>query len=159
MQNQLLSFFSDRGSISKKVFLGYLFNLLLLVFVAGATFWGVIQLNRWIDSTEKVDKLLHQIYLARIEIGGFSLNSDTAHADQVDSLTLEINKALIDARQSKLYFKSREELFNVGAWVSEFNRFWVMFIDLKKQKSISEERMNLLFQRIFIKGKDTQSGE
>ncbi len=150
MQNQLLSFFSDRGSISKKVFLGYLFNLLLLVFVAGATFWGVVKLNRWIDSTEKVDKLLHQIYLARIEIGGFSLNSDTAHSDQVDSLTLEINKALTEARQSKLYSKSRKELFNVGAWVSEFNRFWVMFIDLKKQKSLSEDRMNLLFQRIFV---------
>ena len=97
MQNQFLSFFSDRGSISKKVFLGYIFNLLLLLFVAGATIWGVIRLNSWIDSTEKVDKLLHQIYLSRIEIRGFSMNSDTTHSYQVDSLTLEINKALADA--------------------------------------------------------------
>lgn len=150
MQNYFSSFFSNQGSISKRVFLGYLFNLLLLVFVAGATFLGVVQLNRWMDSTEKVDNLLHKIYLARIELGGFSLNSDLVHANQVDSMTVEINKALAQARESKLYFKSRAELSNVAVWVSEFNRFWVMFVNLKKQKEDSEKRMDLLFKRIFL---------
>lgn len=150
MQHSFLSFLSDRGSISVKVFRGYLFNLMLLVIVAGATVTGVVQLNKWIESTERVDNLLHKIYLARIEIRNFSLNSDVTHADRVDSLTFEINSALIEARQSKLFSKSRSELSNVGGWMSEFNRYWVLFIDLKKQKDLSQDKMNLLFKRIFF---------
>ena len=89
---------AQQSSISKKVYRGYILMLLLLVTVSGATVYGVLRLNDWIDSTEKVDKLLHQIYLARIETKSYSLSSDTLHMGQVDSLTLEIEQALHKAR-------------------------------------------------------------
>ncbi|HBG87815.1 MAG TPA: hypothetical protein DDW62_09730, partial [Marinilabiliaceae bacterium] len=76
---------NNRSSISKKVFRGFIIILLLLVFVSGATIYGVQRLNDWIDSSEKLDKLLHQIYLARIETKNFSLYSESADISQVDS--------------------------------------------------------------------------
>lgn len=134
--------------------MGYIINLLLLVMVSGATIWGVKRLNEWVDSTEKVDHLLHQIYLARIEAKGFSLNSDTTHAYQVDSLTNEIGRALEAARNSRLYSKSRNELANVDSWMREFNRYWLMFIQLKQDRNSAEARMDRLFQRIFMTARE-----
>jgi CHASE3 domain sensor protein len=64
---------SHQSSISKKVFRGYIIILFLLVLVSGATVFGVQRLNDWINSTEKVDQLLHQIYLARIETKSYSV--------------------------------------------------------------------------------------
>ncbi|ASB49873.1 ATP-binding protein [Alkalitalea saponilacus] len=152
-----MSFFTHKennSSISKRVFRGYIVNLLLLVMVSGATVWGVQRLHEWIDSTEKVDKLLHQIYLARIEAKGFSLSSDTTHASQVDSLAIEISNALYAAENSRLYSKSRSELENVNVWMEEFNQYWLMFIDLKQKRFDAEERMDRLFQQIFINARE-----
>ena len=139
-----------KDSISKKVFGGYIINLFLLVLISGASIWGVQRLKEWIDSTEQVDRLLHKIYVARIEAKNFSLSSDTTSAYQVDSLTIEIGKALDEARSRRLNAKSRAELTNVDNWVREFSRYWVLFIELKQKKSMAEERMDLLFQRIFF---------
>lgn len=139
-----------KDSISKKVFGGYIINLLLLVFVSGATIWGVKQLKNWTESTEQVDKLLHKIYLARIEVNSFSLSSDTTSVYHVDSLTNEIGKALEEARSHRLNVNSRAELVNVDNWMREFNRYWVMFLELKQKKSMAENRLDVLFQRVFF---------
>ncbi len=156
MQSHFFSFFTNRDSISRRVFLGYLSNLLLLIVLAGATFWGVARLNRWIVNTDKVDNLLHQTYLAQIEINSYSLNSDITHSNSVDSILGEINITLETIRKRALYSKSSEELYNVEMWLSELNQYWKMFVDLNNQKSISQERMNILFERIFINARNPQ---
>ncbi len=139
-----------KDSISKKVFGGYIINLMLLVLISGASIWGVKQLKEWIESTEQVDRLLHKIYVARIQAKNFTLNSDTISAYQVDSLINEVSNALEEARIHRLNSKSRAELANVDNWVREFNRYWSLFIELKQRKSMAEERMDVLFQRIFF---------
>jgi PAS domain S-box-containing protein len=154
MQRNLFWRKSGESSISKKVFWGYIINLLLLVLVSGATIWGVKRLNEWIDSTERVDKLLHQIYLARIEAKSISFNRDTTHAYLVDSLTKEMGQALHDALDSRLHSMSRIELANVDNWMTEFNGYWIMFIELKQKRNSAEERMDRLFQRIFITARE-----
>ena len=145
---------AQQSSISKKVYRGYILMLLLLVTVSGATVYGVLRLNDWIDSTEKVDKLLHQIYLARIETKSYSLSSDTLHMGQVDSLTLEIEQALHKARESRLYHQSRLELEDVDQWIQDFNTYWSMFTELKARRLQSEQRMDQLFQRVFLAARE-----
>ncbi len=145
-----LSVNSPNSSISKKVFRGYIINLMLLVLVSGSALWGVNRLNQWIDSTEKVDNLLHQIYLARIEIKDYSLSSDVAHLIKLDSLRYEISSALDDARGSRINEKSSAELINVDSWILDFERYWEMFMDLRIRRDSAEHRMDSLFQQIFI---------
>lgn len=141
---------NNRSSISKKVFRGFIIILLLLVFVSGATIYGVQRLNDWIDSGEKLDKLLHQIYLARIETKSFSLYCESADISQVDSLINEIYKALDQAQDSRLYSKSRTELESVNEWIDEFHSYWSKFVNLRDKRLISEQRMDSLFRIIFI---------
>jgi PAS domain S-box-containing protein len=143
-----------QSSISKKVFRGYIIILLLLVLVSGATVFGVQRLNGWIISTEKVDKLLHQIYLARIETKSFSLSSDTSYVQEVDRLTDEIYIALQEARESRLYTQSRMELESVDAWIKDFHDYWTMFVQLKQKRLQSEKRMDALFQSIFLAARE-----
>ena len=141
---------NNSSSISKKVFRGFIIILLLLVFVSGATIYGVQRLNDWIDSGEKLDKLLHQIYLARIETKSFSLYCESADISQVDSLINEIYKALDQAQDSRLYSKSRTELESVNEWIDEFHSYWSKFVNLRDKRLISEQRMDSLFRIIFI---------
>ncbi len=141
---------SNKGSISKKVFGGYIINLLLLVLVSGVSIWGVQRLKEWIISTEQVDKLLHKIYIARIEVKNFTLRSDTTSSLVVEGLINEISKNLKEAREHRLNSKSRVELSNIDNWIREFNHYWTLFIDLKQKKSLAETRMDNLYQRIFF---------
>ncbi len=145
---------AHQSSISKKVFRGYIIILLLLVLVSGATVFGVQRLNGWIDSTEKVDNLLHQIYLARIETKSFSLSSDTSYVAEVDRLTDEIYNALEEARGSRLYAQSRLELESVDAWIKDFHDYWTLFVRLKQERLQSEKRMDALFQNIFLAARE-----
>ena len=147
----------QNSSISKKVFRGYIIILALLVLVSGATFFGVHQLNGWIDSTEKVDKLLHQIYLARIETKSFSLSGDTSYVPEVDKLTNDIYVALEAARASSLYPQSRLELESVDTWINDFHDYWGSFIELKQERLYLEQRMDTLFQRVFFAAKSSFS--
>lgn len=124
--------------------------MLLLVFISGASIWGIQRLKEWIDSTEHVERLLTKIYVARIEAKSFTLRSDTLTANLVDSLSNEISLALDDARSCRLNSQSRDELTNVDNWLREFKRYWVLFIDLKQKKGMAESRMDILFQRIFF---------
>lgn len=139
-----------KDSISKTVFGGYIINLLLLLLVSGASLWGVKELKEWIESTEHVNSLLHKIYITRIHASNFTLSSDTTSAYQIDSLTNEIAEALETARSYNLNKKSQAELVNIDNWMREFDQYWVSFIELKKKKSMAEERMEILFQRVFI---------
>ncbi len=152
--NHFFSFFTNRDSISHRVFLGYLTNLLLLMILAGATFWGFGRLNKWINNTDKVDNLLHQIYLAQIEINSYSLNSKISKSNSVDSLMSEITITLNDVRNTKLFPKSSDALFNIDMWLSEYNQYWKMFVELNNQKTLSQERMNILFDRIFANARN-----
>ncbi|GAO29813.1 PAS domain-containing protein [Geofilum rubicundum] len=145
---------SHQSSISKKVFRGYIIILLLLVMVSGATVFGVQRLNGWIDSTEKVDQLLQKIYLARIESKTFSLSNDTSFVPHVDELTNEIHKALEEARDSRLYKQSRLELESVDAWIKDFHDYWALFVQLKQKRLQSEQRMDQLFQSIFLAARE-----
>jgi PAS domain S-box-containing protein len=145
---------SHQSSISKKVFRGYIIMLLLLVLVSGATVFGVQRLNGWINSTEKVDDLLQKIYLARIETKSYSLNSDTSFVPQVDVLTNEIYHALEAARDSRLYKQSRLELESVDAWVEDFHDYWTLFVQLKQKRIQLEQRMDQLFQSIFLAARE-----
>ncbi|MCA1744195.1 MAG: PAS domain-containing protein [Bacteroidales bacterium] len=143
-----------KSSISKKVFRGYIIILLLLVLVSGATVIGVQRLNGWIESTEKVDVLLQQIYLARLETKSYSLSSDTSYVPQVDQLTDEIYIALNAARESRLYKQSRLELESVDAYIKDFHDYWTMFVQLKQERLHSEQRMDELFQSIFLAARE-----
>ena len=146
----LFSRSSRNDSISKTVLIGYLINLLLLVMVSGASIYGVSRLKEWIQNTEQVDQLLHKIYLARIQTKSFTLSSDTLSAYQVDSLNLEISKELNEIKTRRLNANSLNELTNVDNWLREFNRYWGLFLELKQRKKLAEERMEVLFERIFV---------
>ncbi|MFO8001978.1 MAG: ATP-binding protein [Marinilabilia sp.] len=141
--------FETGGSISQKVLAGYIINLILLIFVAGASLLGISGLKNWVSSTEKVDRLLHQIYIARIQAENISLKSDTTSTLIVDSLTTEIDDLLDDARQNRLNAETRTELASIDSWLERFNRYWSLVIDLKERRQETEQKMDSLFQEVF----------
>jgi len=132
------------------VFRGFIIILLMLLLVSAATIYGFQRLNHWIESTEKVDQLLRRIYLARIETRSFSFYSETTDISVVDSLINEINNALEDARNTRLYSKSRTELEPVDEWIDKFHSYWFKFISLHDKRLRTEQRMDSLFHRIFL---------
>lgn len=141
---------TGNSSISRKVFRGFIIILLMLLLVSAATIYGFQRLNHWIESTEKVDHLLRRIYLARIETRSFSFYSATTDISVVDSLISEINNALEDARDSRLYSKSRTELEPVDEWIEKFHSYWFKFISLHDERLRTEQRMDSLFHKIFL---------
>ena len=143
---------SPRGlkSISKRVFSGYAVNLLLLVMVAGIGIWGIQRFNEWINSTEKVDNLLRQIYLARIETKSLDLSGSQSSTSKIDSLILEIQYSLKTAGDSRLNKQTYTELKNIENWTKEFIRFRDLFIGLREKKNITEKRLNTLFNQMFF---------
>ncbi|MGM0377645.1 MAG: ATP-binding protein, partial [Bacteroidota bacterium] len=149
MLKKLKPLFKADGSISQKVLAGYLINLVLLIFVAGASLFGIARLRDWVNSTEKVDSLLHQIYISRIQAEKISLKQDTTTTITVDSLTSEIEKLVVDARQNRLNPETRTELSSIENWLERFNRYWLLVIDLKERRAGTEQKMDSLFQEIF----------
>jgi PAS domain S-box-containing protein len=149
MQNFFLNPFKTGGSISQKVLGGYIINLILLVFVAGASLLGISRLKDWVKSTEKVDKLLQQIYISRIQAKNLILKSDTTSSFVVDSLTEKIEVLLDDARHSPLNQNSRKELGSINNWLERYKRYWILVINLKKRRSDLEQEMDSLFQDVF----------
>jgi len=141
--------FKADGSISQKVLAGYLINLVLLIFVAGASLFGIARLKDWVNSTEKVERLLHQIYISRIQAEKISLKQDTTTTATVDSLTLEIEDLVANARQNRLNPETRTELDSIENWLDRFNRYWLLVIDLKESRADTEQKMDSLFQEIF----------
>ncbi len=141
--------FRAGGSISKKVLAGFIINLILLVLVAGVSLFGIWRLQGWVKGTENVDKLLHQIYLSRIQAKGLSLKSDTTTSFVVDSTTSEIKHLLNQARNSRINIRSRNELESVDAWLNKYKRYWLLMLELKGRRSSSEHQMDSLFQDIF----------
>ena len=136
--------------ISKRVFSGYAVNLLLLVMVAGIGIWGIQRFNEWINSTEKVDNLLRQIYLARIETKSLDLSGNQSSTNKIDSLIYEIQYSLETAKNSKLNEQANAELKNIENWTKEFIRFRDLFIGLREKKNITEEKLNTLFNQMFF---------
>ncbi|WP_291859792.1 ATP-binding protein [Marinilabilia sp.] len=149
MFQKLITLFKSNGSISQKVLGGYLFNLVLLVLVAGFTLFGIARLKDWVRSTEKVDLLLQQIYISRIQAENLTLKSDTTSTHMVDSLTRGIEILMQEARESRLNNSSREELTAVNSWLDDYKRYWVVVINLKKKRSDTERKMDTLFQQVF----------
>lgn len=149
MFQKLIKLFKSNGSISQKVLGGYLFNLVLLILVAGFSLFGIARLKDWVRSTEKVDLLLHQIYVSRIQAENLTLKSDTTSTHMVDSLTRNIEILLQNALESRLNSISRDELSTVSNWLDDYKRYWVLVINLKKGRSDTEQRMDALFQKVF----------
>ncbi|WP_462318474.1 hypothetical protein, partial [Marinilabilia sp.] len=98
MLKDLINPVNKNSSISQKVLTGYIIILFLLVFVAGASLLGISRLKDWVRSTEKVDQLLQQIYISRIQAENLTLKTDTTSSYIVDSLTLRIEVLLDEAR-------------------------------------------------------------
>ncbi len=146
---KVIKFFKSNGSISQKVLGGYLINLLLLIFVAGASLLGTFRLKVWVKSTEKVDQLLDQIYISRIQAEKLTLKNDTTTKLEVDSLTLRIEMLLHDAQESSLNAKSQEELSSVVNWLEKYKQYWLLVIDLKDRRKEVEHQMDSLFQDVF----------
>ncbi len=149
MLKPLFKRFQVGGSISKKVLAGFVINLILLVLVAGVSLFGIWRLQGWVKGTENVDKLLHQIYLSRIQAKGLTLKSDTTTSFVVDSTTSQIKYLLTQARGSRLNEQSRNELESVDNWLNEYKRYWLLMLELKGRRSSSEHQLDSLFQDIF----------
>jgi len=141
--------FKTDGYISQKVLAGYIINLVLLIFVAGSSLLGISRLKEWVESTEQVDRLLHQIYIARIQAEKIPLKQDTTTTAIVDSLTSEIEELVSNARQNRLNPETREELSSIENWLDRFNRYWLLVIDMKERRAGTEQKMDSLFQEIF----------
>ncbi len=149
MQRKLFRRFQSGGSISKKVLAGFIFNMVLLVLVAGTSLYGIWALQVWVKSTENVDKLLHHIYLSRIQAKNLSLKGDTTSTYIVDSITNDIESLLLNAKESRLNMQSRGELLNIDSWLHKFNSYWLLMLKLNGQRSASEQQLDSLFQEIF----------
>ena len=154
MLKKTINLFKSNGSISQKVLGGYLINLFLLIFVAGASLLGISRLKDWVRSTEKVNQLLNQIYISRIQAENLTLKSDTTTTLVVDSLTQEIESLLQDARQSHLNNKSRDELASIDSWLEKYKEYWLLVMALKEQRSDAEQRMDSLFQDVFAAARE-----
>ncbi|MGQ1891559.1 ATP-binding protein [Thermophagus sp. OGC60D27] len=154
MLKNKLSLFKSNGSISQKVLGGYLINLILLIFVAGASLLGTYHLKVWVKSTEKVDQLLDQIYISRIQAERLTLKNDTTTKLVVDSLTRQIELLLQDARRSPINLKSREELSSIYSWLEKYKQYWLLVIELKRQRRDAEHQMDSLFQDVFAAARE-----
>jgi PAS domain S-box-containing protein len=149
MLKDLINPVNKNSSISQKVLTGYIIILFLLVFVAGASLLGISRLKDWVRSTEKVDQLLQQIYISRIQAENLTLKTDTTSSYIVDSLTLRIEVLLDEARHSRLNKNSREELGSIDNWLEKYKHYWLLVINLKDHRSESEQKMDSLFQDVF----------
>jgi PAS domain S-box-containing protein len=149
MFRKTINLFKSNGSISQKVLGGYIFNLILLVLVAGFSLLGTARLKDWVRSTEKVDLLLQQIYISRIQAENLTLKSDTTSTVMVDSLTSQIEILLKGARESRLNPHSRDELTSINKWLDDYKRYWLLVINLKERRNRSEQKMDSLFQEVF----------
>jgi PAS domain S-box-containing protein len=149
MLYKLINLFKTGGSISQKVLGGYIINLILLVCVSGASLFGIGRLKDWVASTEKVDQLLHQIYISRIRAENLTLKSDTTTPFVVDSLTESIELLVEKARHSRLNPNSRQELASINSWLEKYKQYWLLVIDLKQRRKESELKMDSLFQDVF----------
>ena len=154
MFQKLIKLFKSNGSISQKVLGGYIFNLILLLLVAGASLLGIARLKDWVRSTEKVDLLLQQIYISRIQAENLTLKSDTTSSFMVDSLTREIEVLLQNARESRINPNSRQELTAINSWLDDYNRYWLLVINLKENRARSEHKMDSLFQEVFAAARE-----
>ncbi len=149
MFQKIIKLYKSNGSISQKVLGGYIFNLILLVLVAGFSLLGTARLKDWVRSTEKVDLLLQQIYISRIQAENLTLKSDTTSTFMVDSLTSQIEILLENARESRINTHSRDELISINSWLDDYKRYWLLVINLKERRTRSEQKMDSLFQEVF----------
>ncbi|MDR2928958.1 MAG: response regulator [Cytophagaceae bacterium] len=136
-------------SVGKRFFGSCILNLILLLTVAGVSIFGVHRLNGRICSSENVDNLLQNIYLARIETKSLTLNSQNS-TTEIDTLIAKIRRSLFTAQSSQLNKGAETELINIENWLNRSIYLRNSFFKIRDQRDVSEKRMRQLFDTLFF---------
>jgi PAS domain S-box-containing protein len=137
-----------KGSIQRKITIGFSILLALLAIVSFLGIRGINRLNQINDRTNSLRELLDIIYKVRLNAKNLVLYEDTSATGQIDSLTLEINNILLKTKQNQLHAKTIQILDPMVEHLAEFNKNYKIYLELISSKKELENRLDSFFYSI-----------
>ena len=137
-----------KGSIQRKITIGFSILLGLLAIVSFLGIRGINRLNSINDRTNTLRELLDVIYNIRLSEKNLVMNEDTALTGYIDSLTLAANNILLEVNQNKLHEKTIQMLDPMMEYITEFNKNYKIYIELIRSKKQLENQLDSFFYAI-----------
>ncbi len=137
-----------KGSIQRKIIIGFSILLALLSIVSFLGIRGINRLNNINSSTDTVHELLDVIYKVRLSEKNLVMNEDTTMTTYIDSLTNKMNLILIDIKKKKLHAKTVELLNPMVEYVAEFNKNYKIYIELISTKKNLQAQLDSFFYAV-----------
>ena len=137
-----------KGSIQRKITIGFSILLALLAIVSFLGIRGINRLNQINDRTNSLRELLDVIYKVRLNAKNIVLYEDTSVTYIIDSLTIEINNFLLKTKQNKLHEKTIRMLEPMVEHLAEFNKNYNIYIELIRSKNKLENQLDSFFYSI-----------
>ena len=137
-----------KGSIQRKIIIGFSVLLALLSIVSFLGIRGINHLKKINQSTYAVRQLLDVIYQMRLSEKNLVMNEDTALVSYIDSLSNEMNIILMDINQNKLHARTVELLEPMFEYIADFNKNYKIYIELATTKKSLEAQLDSFFYAV-----------
>lgn len=137
-------------STKKKIFIGFLFNIGILLFVATIGISGIYKFYSWIDSTTRIERVLNSIYRMRLNENSFTHLSNHEVTTQIDSLVQSVT-ILVEKTNGDVYgSKSQLEINKIKGLLDDF-RYNYRTASLFRKKNYYEQLgIDSLFRQLDI---------
>jgi len=137
-----------KGSIQRKIIIGFSVLLALLSIVSFLGIRGINRLNKINSSTDVVHELLDVIYKVRLSEKNLVMNEDTTLTTYIDSLTNKMNLILLDIKKKELHTRTVELLNPMVEYVAEFNKNYKIYIELISTKENLQAQLDSFFYAV-----------
>ncbi len=137
-----------KGSIQRKITIGFSILLALLAIVSFLGIRGINRLNSINDRTNTVRELLDVIYKVRLSEKNLVMNEDTSLTDYIDSLTIRMNNILLEIDKNKLHEKTVQLLDPMMETIADFNKNYKIYIELIRSKKKLDQQLDSFFYAV-----------
>ena len=137
-----------KGSIQRKIIIGFSILLALLTFVSFLGIRGINRLNSINERTNTVRELLDVIYKVRLSEKNLVMNEDTSLSNYIDSLSVEMNNILLDINKNKLHEQTIQLLDPMVENIADFNKNYKIYIELINSKNKLDFQLDSFFYAI-----------
>ncbi|NPA37855.1 MAG: response regulator [Chlorobi bacterium] len=137
-----------KGSIQRKITIGFSFLLVLLSIVSFFGIRGIRHLSKINESTNAVHELLDVIYKVRLSEKNLVMSEDTNLVLYIDSLSTEMNNILLKINQNKMHEKAEQLLEPMLEYITDFNKNYKIYIELISSKKNLESKLDSFFYAV-----------